>query len=112
MRARDEPLLEGEASVRRLEPRPQLVVGRRDDRGVDAESRCEPGRDGGEGFPCTKALRAQDMQAEVAVAEPEPRVAAELLDARECIPRLVRATPAALLVRDSCERVEHAVEIR
>ena len=37
------------------------------------------------------------MQTEIAIAEPEPRFAAELRDGRERIPRLVGAAPAALL---------------
>ena len=51
------------------------------------------------------------MEAEVAVAEPEPRLAAELAGRLERVPGLVGAAPAALLVGDARERVEDAVEV-
>jgi hypothetical protein len=52
------------------------------------------------------------MEPEVAVAEAEPVLAAELGDRRERVPRLGGAAPAALFVGAAGEGVEHAVEIR
>ena len=52
------------------------------------------------------------MKTEIAVAELEPVGRAESRHGVERVPRLAGAAPAALLVGDSCERVEHAVEIR
>ncbi len=51
------------------------------------------------------------MHAKVAVTELEPRLAAELGHDLHRLPGLVRATPAALLVGNSGERVEDAVEV-
>ena len=51
------------------------------------------------------------MQAEVAVAEPEPALAGELGHRLERVPRLRRAAPAALVVGDARETVEDAVEV-
>src|SRR5436190_2621509 len=51
------------------------------------------------------------MKPEVAVAEPEPVLAAECRDRLQRVPRLVRAPPAALVVVQPGEGVEHAVEV-
>ncbi len=51
------------------------------------------------------------MQADVAVAEAEPRLAAELAGRGERVPGLVGAPPAALLVGHARKGVEHAVEV-
>ena len=72
VRARDEPLLEGEAPVRRLEPRTQPAVGRGKDRRLDAERRGELRRDGRERRTFPQSLRADGVQPEVAVAEAKP----------------------------------------
>ena len=63
------------------------------------------------GSPLAQRLRAHEVQAEVSVAELEPRLAAEPGHDLHRLPRLVRAAPAALLVRDAGERVEDAVEV-
>ena len=52
------------------------------------------------------------MQADVAVAEPEPAGAAERDRRLERVPALVRATPTPLLVGETRKRVEDAVEVR
>ena len=57
-------------------------------------------------------LRADEVEAEVAVAELEPRLSAEPGDDFHRLPGLVRPPPPALLVRDAGERVEDAVEVR
>ena len=51
------------------------------------------------------------MQAEVAVAELEPVRAAELRHGLERVPRLVGASPTALVVQQARERVEDAVDV-
>ena len=51
------------------------------------------------------------MEPEVAVAEPEPVLAAERGDCAERLPRLSGAAPAALLVVQAGEGVEDAVEV-
>jgi len=51
------------------------------------------------------------VQADVAVAEPEPRLAAQFRNGVERLPRLAGAAPAALLVGEARERVEDAVQI-
>ena len=51
------------------------------------------------------------MQPEIPVTESKPRFAAECLDSPECVPRLVRPAPAAFLVREAGQRVQHAVEV-
>ena len=51
------------------------------------------------------------MDPEVAVAEREPRLSAERLDRLERLPRLAGASPAALLVVQPGQRVQHRVEI-
>ena len=77
VRAGDEPLLEREAPVRRVEPRAQPLVGRGQDRGLETERGGEPRRDGRERRAFPQRLRAHDVQPEVAVAEAKPRLAAE-----------------------------------
>ena len=79
--------------------------------GSEAERLGEPRGDLGERHALAQQLRAHEMQPEVAVAEPEPGFAAELRHRRERVPGLVRAAPAALLVGDAGEGVEHAVEV-
>src|SRR5262249_59438308 len=52
-----------------------------------------------------------EVEADVAVAELEPRLAAELRHRVERLPRLAGSAPPALLVREAGERVEDAVQI-
>jgi hypothetical protein len=52
------------------------------------------------------------MEADVAVAEQEPRLAAQARHRVERVPRLVGAPPAALLVREPGQRVEDRVDVR
>ena len=107
----DEPLLEGEAPLWRIEPRAQRVVGHRKDRRLDTDSRGEPRRHTREWLSRTQRIRPDQMQADVAVAELEPRLAAVCGRRLERVPRLVRAPPATLVVRQPGECVEHAVEV-
>src|SRR5690242_5916768 len=51
------------------------------------------------------------MEADVAVAEPEPVVAAELGDRLERTPALVGTAPTTVVVGAARERVEDAVQI-
>jgi hypothetical protein len=52
------------------------------------------------------------VQADVAIAEREPALAAELSGERERGVGLLADAPAALLVEEAGERVEHGVEVR
>jgi hypothetical protein len=52
------------------------------------------------------------MQSQVAIAEAEPRLAAEGGNRLERLPRLAGAAPAALLVVHAGQRVKDGVEIR
>src|SRR5262245_41206909 len=112
MTARDEPFLEGERPCGRVDEGAQLVVRRREDRRVSAERTRRAGRERREPLALAQRACAQEVKPEVAVAEPEPVLAAELRDGRERVPRLVRSSPAAFLVGDPGERVEDAVQIR
>ena len=55
--------------------------------------------------------RADEVEPEIEVAELEPRVAAPLPRRLERAPGLARPAPAALLVVEAGERVEHGVEV-
>ncbi len=109
--AGDEPLLEGEAPRGRVEPGSEPIVGGRQDRRLDPESPREPGRDGGERLAGAQRLRPDEVEAEIAVAEPEPVLAAERRDRAERLPGLAGPAPASLLVVQAGEGVEDAVEI-
>ena len=92
--AGDEPLLEREAPGRRVDPRAKPVVGRRQDRGLDPERAREPGGDGGERLARAERLRPDEMEAEIAVAEPEPVLAAERARRSRAPPRSRRRGPS------------------
>jgi hypothetical protein len=57
-------------------------------------------------------LRADEVQAEVAVAEPEPTLTTEASGLLERVPCLVGPSPASLLVGPPGQGVENAVEVR
>ena len=65
-----------------------------------------------EGDALAQQLCAHEVQADVAVAELEPRLPAKRGHGVERVPALVGAAPAALLVGEAAQGVEHAVEIR
>src|SRR5882672_10842775 len=65
----------------------------------------------GERHPLMEQLRAHEMQPEVEVAEPEPRLATEARNRLECLPGLAGAPPTALVVGEAGQRVEDAVQI-
>ena len=111
MAAGDEPLLEREGARLGVDPRAEEVVGRGQDRGLDAERARELRRHLGERPARAQRLGPDKVEADVAVAEPEPRLAAERADRVERVPGLVRSAPAALLVVQSRERVQDAVEV-
>src|SRR5215210_5360326 len=98
MAAGDEPLLEREDSSGRLDPGEERVVGRRQDRRADAERLREPSGDGRERIASAQRARADEMEAEVEVAEAEPVLAAERGDRLQRVPGLACASPAAFLV--------------
>ena len=112
--AADEPLLERERPGRRLDDRAQAIVGRRQQAQSRGRTRRRPGRSPSRAArPARSALRAHEVEADVAVAELEPGlVVAELLRRLERVPGLAAPAPAALLVVHVGERVEQAVEVR
>src|SRR5207302_9522989 len=89
-----EPRRYGKRPRRRLEERPQRIVRRREQRRLEPECMCEALGDFRERRPLTQHLCAHEVQPEIAVTEPEPRLAAELCDRRERTPRLVGPPPA------------------
>src|SRR5262249_10225051 len=109
--ARDEPVLEGERAGRRDDERPQLGVGRGQERRVHGERACRAPRERRERLAVAERLGADEVQAEIAVAELEPVRAVEQRHGLEGVPRLAGATPTAPLVCDAGQRVEHAVEV-
>ena len=66
---------------------------------------------GGERLAGAQRLRPHEVEPEIAVAEPEPVLAAERGDGGERLPGLSGAAPASLLVVQAGERVEDAVEV-
>ena len=73
---RDEPLLEGERAGRRIDPRPERIVGGGQQRHRDAKSLCQPACHRREQLTGAQRLRTDEVETEVAVAELEPRLAA------------------------------------
>ena len=65
----------------------------------------------GERLAGAERLGADEVEAQVEIAEPEPRLPAERAHGLEHAPRLVRAAPAAALVVETGERVEDRVEV-
>ena len=65
VRAGDEPFLEREGPVRRIDPGAQPPVGRGKDRGLDAERRCELRRHRRKWHTLPQGLRAHRVQPEV-----------------------------------------------
>src|SRR5262249_4334109 len=88
------------------------VVRRRQERAREPEAAGDARGDRGERLAARERLGAHEVQADVAVAEQEPAVAAGPLDGVERVPRLVRAPPAARLLGEPAERVEDRVEVR
>ena len=111
MAAGDEPFLERERPRRRVQPRPEPVVGRRQQPRLDADGDRQPSGHGGERLSRPQRLSPHEMEPQVAVAEREPVLAAERAGRLECAPGLVAAAPAAPLVGDARERVEDRVEV-
>ena len=77
VRSGDEPFLEGETAVGRVEPRAQLLVGCGKDGGLHAERSGEFRGHRREWRAFLQRLRAHDVQAEIAVAEAKPRLGRE-----------------------------------
>ena len=73
---RDEPLLEGKRAGRRIDPRPERIVGGGQQRHRDAKSFGQPCLGRRERLTGAQRLRTDEVETEVAVAELEPRLAA------------------------------------
>ena len=102
-------------AARRRESRATCAGARRWQAAASAPSptaRANPAGHGRERLAAAQRLGADEMDAEIEVAEPEPALAAELATRLERVPRLVRAAPAACLVQPAGERVEDRVEVR
>ena len=108
----DEPLLEREPPGGRRDVRPEPIVRRRQDpcraRLLAAVSRRG---DLGQSVAAAQRLRADEVEPEVAVAEPEPVLSSPARRRLERVPGLVGSSPAALGVDEPAERVEQAVEV-
>ena len=63
-------------------------------------------------WPRAKPQRPDEMEPDIAVAEREPALFTEPLGLVQRAVRLVPDAPAAALVEQAGERVEHRVEIR
>ena len=111
MPAGDEPLLKGEAPVRSVEPGAERVVACREDGRLDTERGGEPHAHDGQRLSLSPGLCANEMQTEVMVAETEPRLTTQGFDGLECVPRFLGSPPPSLLVGQTGQGVEHAVEI-
>ena len=107
----DEPLLERKLAGRSCDPGAQAVVGRWQNGGLHPQRRGDPRRHRRERLPAPERLRPGEMEPQVAVAELEPRLRAELLGRGARVPGLVRATPALLGVEQARERVDDRVEV-
>ncbi len=110
--SRDEPLLKRERAGRSLDERTQRVV-RRGQQGALRSPRAVASLCGdlGERHTFTQELCAHEMQPEIAIAEPEPGVAAHGANGFERVPRLAGPAPAAFVVGEAGERIEDAVEV-
>ena len=108
----DEPLLERELTGRSREPGAEAVVRRGQQARLDPERLGEPQRDRRERLAASQRLGAHEVQAEVEVPEPEPVFASEGAHGLQRAPGLVRASPAAQLVVQPCERVQDRVQVR
>src|SRR5207245_6229405 len=75
--AGDEPLLERERARGRVDPGAQEVVGRGQERRLDPKRGGQTRRDGGQRLSLPQRLRTHEVEPEIAVAEPEPALAAE-----------------------------------
>ena len=109
--ARHEPGLERERPRLGLDERPHRVVGGGQERRVEPERHGDPDRRLAQRHARAEQLRADEVQAEVAIAEPEPGLAAELGHRLERTPALVGAPPPSHVVGAAGERVEDAVEV-
>src|SRR4029453_1998481 len=107
-----EPLLEGELAIPGPDPRAKTVVGRRQDPRVDAEGAGEALGDRRPRLAAVERLAPSEVEAEVAVAELEPGLGAELGRRLAGTPGLALPPPAALEVGLAAERVKDRVDVR
>ena len=110
--AGDEPLLERERALRGDDVRAER--GRPSRAGAGSRGpppRASPAVTAESGSPAPERLRADEMEAEVEVAEHEPALAAPGARRLERLPGLAGAPPAALGVVEPGEAVEHRVEV-
>jgi hypothetical protein len=107
----DEPGLEVELARGGGEKGAQRIVRGGQQANPDPEALRQTARDLGQRDALPQQARAHQVQADVLVAEREPGLAAETPGARERVRRLVPHAPAALLVEQPGERVEHGVEV-
>jgi hypothetical protein len=76
------------------------------------EARAKVVADGAQALAGGQAPRALHVRGQVGIAEPEPGLAAQLLQRPHEGPGLVRASPAGLGIGDPRQGVEDSIEIR
>ena len=91
--------------------RPKAVVGGRDEALREPDPSRKLRGDLGERPTLAESLCPDEVEAEVAVAETKPALAAPLPSGLERAPRLDGAAPASLAVDQARERVQQAVEV-
>src|SRR6516162_9091937 len=62
-------------------------------------------------FPPAQPCRAQDVHCEVAITKPKPSLPTEVVKLFHEIPSFVGASPAAVWIGESTERVKNRIEI-
>src|SRR5438034_443865 len=106
-----EVLLEREPAVRRPDPRAHGLVAHGEDARRHAQTTAQLGHHRRERQALAERARPVEMRGEVAVAQVEPRLGAEVAHRLEAAERLSRQAPAARRVQPARERVHHGVEV-
>src|SRR6516162_11433526 len=88
------------------------IICRRQHTGTDAESAAEVGGDGRETLAPPQPNCALDMNRQVAIAKPEPILAAERRERFHERPGLVPPTPSELRIVEARKRVHQRVDVR
>ncbi len=103
--------LEIEDAVFGHDSRPHTVVGHWKQPGRDSERTGEPRGDFRQTLTFAQQSCSLDMDRQIAVAEPEPSLATQLAKSSHEGPGLVAASPAHLLILESCQRIHQRIEV-
>src|SRR2546426_2040579 len=106
-----EIFLEREPTVGGPDPRAHGLVAHRENASRHAQATAQLGRHRRERSTLAERARPVEMRGEVAVAQVEPRLGAEVAHRLEAAERLAREAPAAGRVEPTRERVHHGVEV-